>query len=300
MDQHTSSQLEPSRRRIGPTSIGGLHVPHASINGAELFYDQAGSGEPLLMHHGYTGSHDAWWELITPRLQDRFHCIVMDARGAGDSSHPDDGYTIEQYARDVIGMAGHLGLDKFTYCGHSMGGVIGMELGINHADRLERLILVAPAPADGVQAPPEMFERSRRLRQENARDTMIRERTIMAAREGGEEQIARSADRALSVSDGHFEDSWKALADVRLGDRLSEITLPTLMISGAADSLLQANLKDFQRLPNATLHVFSRVGHGVPSDVPDEFAEVVADFMMHGVVTAKTLMDRLQAASAPA
>jgi hypothetical protein len=42
------------------------------------------------------------------------------------------------------------------------------------------------------------------------------------------------------------------------------------------------------------------VGHGVPTDVPDEFSEVVADFMQHGVVTAKTLMDRLQAAAAPA
>jgi pimeloyl-ACP methyl ester carboxylesterase len=275
-------------------------MPHASINGADLFYDEAGAGEPLLMHHGYTGSHDAWSDLIVPRLKDRFRCIVMDARGAGDSSHPADGYTIAQYARDVIAMADHLGLDKFTYCGHSMGGVIGMELGINHADRLDRLILVAPAPADGVQAPPEMFERSRKLRKENARDTMIRERTIMAAREGGEERIASSVDRALSVSDGHFEDSWQALVDARLGDHLQEITVPTLVISGAADSLLQANLKDFQRLPNATLHVFSRVGHGVPSDVPDQFAEVVADFMDRGVVTAKTLMDRLQEASAPA
>lgn len=275
-------------------------MPHASINGAELFYDQAGSGEPILMHHGYTGSHDAWWELITPRLKDRYHCIVMDSRGASDSSHPADGYNIAQYARDVVAMADFLGLDKFTYCGHSMGGVIGMELGINHGDRLNKLILVAPAPADGVQSPPEMHERSRKLRQENARETMIRERQIMAARPEVQSDYARSVDRALSVSDGHFEDSWRALVDSRLGDRLSTITTPTLVISGAADGLLQANLKDFQRLPNATLHVFSRVGHGVPTDVPDEFADAVDDFMQNGVVTAKTLMDRLQSATAAA
>ena len=275
-------------------------MPKATINGANLFYDEAGSGEPILMHHGYTGSHDAWWDLITPRLKDRFRCIVMDCRGAADSEHTADGYSIEQYARDVIGMADHLGLDKFTYCGHSMGGVIGMELGINFADRLNKLILVAPAPADGVQVPPEMHDRSRKLRAENARDTMIRERTIMSARENQEAEIARSVDRALSVSDGHFEDSWTALVDSRRGAQLATVQVPTLIISGAADSLLQANLKDFQRMPNATLHVFSRVGHGVPTDVPDEFAEVVADFMANGVVTAKTLMDRLQAAAAPA
>ena len=275
-------------------------MPHTSINGFELYHADEGDGAPIIFHHGYTGSHDAWSNLITPRLRDRFRCIVMDARGAGDSGHPADGYTIAQYAKDVVAFADFMGLDTFTYCGHSMGGVIGMELGINHAARLDKLILVAPAPADGVQAPPEMFERSRRLRREHARDTMIRERTIMAAREESSANIAASVDRALSVSDGHFEQSWQELVDARLGDRLAEITTPTLVISGAADSLLQANLKDFQRLPNATLHVFSRVGHGVPSDVPDQFAEVVADFMEHGPVTARTLMDRLQAAAAAA
>jgi pimeloyl-ACP methyl ester carboxylesterase len=275
-------------------------MPKATINGAELFYDEAGSGEPILMHHGYTGSHDAWWDLITPRLKDRFRCIVMDCRGAADSEHTADGYSIEQYARDVIGMADHLGLDTFTYCGHSMGGVIGMELGINYASRLKRLILVAPAPADGVQSPREVHERSRALYQAKDRDTMIRERALMSAREGHDDRIAESVDRALSVSAGHFDDSWTALVDSRRGAQLASVTVPTLIVAGAADGLLQANLKDFQRMPNATLHVFSRVGHGVPTDVPDEFSEVVADFMQHGVVTAKTLMDRLQAAAAPA
>lgn len=275
-------------------------MPHATINGASLFYDEAGTGEPLLLHHGYTGSHDAWRDLITPRLKDRFRCIVMDCRGAGDSEHTADGYSIDQYARDVVGMADHLGLDKFTYCGHSMGGVIGMELGINHAGRLNRLILVAPAPANGVVAPPEVHARSKALYAAKDRDTMIRERTIMSAREGQESEIASSVDRALSVSEGHFDDSWVSLVDSQRGTQLADVQVPTLIIAGAADGLLQANLKDFQRMPNATLHVFSRVGHGVPTDVPDEFAEVVADFMTNGVVTAKTLMDRLQAAAAPA
>lgn len=275
-------------------------MPRATVNGVELFYDQDGQGEPIIFHHGYTGSHDVWWELITPRLRDRYRCIVMDARGAGDSGHPDSGYTIEQYARDVVGLADVLGLQTFTYCGHSMGGVIGMELGINHAARLNKLILVAPAPSNGVQSPPEMFERSRRLRRERARDTMIRERTIMAAREPDAARIAAGVDRALSVSEGHFEQSWQALVESRRGEQLAQITVPTLVIADAADGLLLANLADFQKLPNATLHVFSRVGHGVPGDVPDEFAAVVDDFMQHGVVVAKTLQDRLQAATAAA
>ena len=56
----------------------------------------------------------------------------------------------------------------------------------------------------------------------------------------------------------------------------------------------RANLADFARLGNATLHVFSRVSHGVPTEVPEELANVIADFVEHGVVTAATLQRGLR------
>jgi pimeloyl-ACP methyl ester carboxylesterase len=65
------------------------------------------------------------------------------------------------------------------------------------------------------------------------------------------------------------------------------------MIAGAVDSLLPANLADFQRLPNATLEVLSRAGHEVAVHEPDRVAETIADFMTHGPVTAASLMARL-------
>jgi pimeloyl-ACP methyl ester carboxylesterase len=120
---------------------------------------------------------------------------------------------MEQYADDVVGMADHLGLDKFTYVGHSMGGVIGMELGIRYGDRLNKLVLVAPAPADGVQGPPELHERSARLRQ----GTGSRDDDPGAHGDDGPgrdpKHIEGAVDRALSVSDGHFEESWRGLVE---------------------------------------------------------------------------------------
>jgi non-heme chloroperoxidase len=70
-------------------------MPRANINGFELFYDQAGSGAPVLFHHGYTGSHDAWEEIV-PIVAKQYRCIWMDGRGAGDSAHPETGHSIEQ------------------------------------------------------------------------------------------------------------------------------------------------------------------------------------------------------------
>ena len=109
-------------------------MPTKMINGVQLFYNEMGSGEPILFHHGYTGAHDVWLDEISPRLKDRFHCIVMDCRGAGDSGHSAGGYSIHQYALDVIGMADSFGLDTFTFVGHSMGGLAPIHYSHTMAD----------------------------------------------------------------------------------------------------------------------------------------------------------------------
>jgi 3-oxoadipate enol-lactonase len=275
-------------------------MPKRTVNGVDLFVDEMGSGEPILLHHGYTGSHDVWLKEIAPRLADRYRCIVMDARGAGDSGRPDGGYEIAQYARDVVGMADALGLDRFTYVGHSMGGGIGFQLGLDHAERLNRLVLVAPIPSGGIQTDPAVHERAARLRTApDGRAQMLRERLATRVREP-EAAVERALDRGLSVSDGHFEQSWRSMASFNVTDRLSTLTTPTLIVAGAADALCAANVRDWARLPNATLHVFSRVGHQVPGDVPDEFAAVLADFFEHGVVNAATQQAKLQEAMAAA
>lgn len=268
----------------------------ATINGVELYYEEHGSGPPILFHHGFTGSHDGFVP-IAERLQDRFRCILMDSRGAGDSEHPDGGYTIEQYARDVVGMLDHLGLDQVAYVGHSMGGGIGFQLGLEHAERFTHLVLVTPIAADGYAPDPEVSARGRRLRMDGDRDTLVRERKTGIAREEliDEDEVARDVERSIATSNGHYDDGMVAMATLRVGDRLDEMTTPTLMVTAAADFLLEANLRDFQRLPNASLHVFSRVAHGVQGEVPDEFAAVVGDFVTHGVVNAQTLADRLAA-----
>ena len=102
-------------------------------------------------------------------------------------------------------------------------------------------------------------------------------------------------DRALSVSVGHYEESWRSIEAFDVTDRLGELTTPTLMVAGAADALARDNVKDYLRLPNASLQVFNRVGHFVPADVPDELAALLADFLDNGVVTARTLFERITA-----
>ena len=162
---------------------------------------------------------------------------------------------------------------------------------------LPKLVLVAPAPADGFQSPPGVHERALALRKAQDREALLRERKALSPRDLPEDQLRRAVERKLSVSDAHHNESLDSFMSSARGDLLREMNVPTLMIAGAADSLLPANLDDFRRLPHATLHVFSRVGHNIPAEVPGEFATVVADFLEHGVVTAATLRAAMIAAT---
>ena len=268
----------------------------ANINGVDLYYEDVGIGDPIIFQHGYTASHDGWAPAVE-RLRDDFRCIVMDARGAGDSAHPENGYTIEQMAADVVGMADHLGIDRFHYAGQSMGGLIGFELGISHAERLLSLSISAPAPADGIQFPQSARDEMRRRWANQERELLIRTTLAGVPRESAHADVPNQVDRQLACSVGHYDGCWEAMVNYHKGDRLGEIQTPTLLLAGAADSLLTPNLADFARLGNATLHVFSRVGHGVPREVPSAYARVVKDFIEHGVVNAKTVARAVAAAA---
>lgn len=266
------------------------------VNGTELWYeDTGGDGEVVLFHHGYTGSHDTWPAIIE-RLAPGRRYVMMDGRGAGDSGRPDDdSYTLEQYTADVIAVVDALGIDTFTYVGHSMGGGIGFLLGLDHGDRLDRLVLVAPIPSGGVAMPADMRAVAVALWNDRDEAELLRQRMIGAARpEIVDEVLAKNAvGRALSVSRGHYEQSWTSMEAFDVTDRLGELTTPTLVIAGAADGLVRANVEDYLRLPRASLQVFNRVGHSVPGEVPDEFSAVLADFLDEGLVTAGTLQKRI-------
>ncbi len=271
-------------------------MTYASINGADLFYEDSGVGEALIFQHGYTSSHDCW-EGVIPALNSRYRCVALDCRGAGESNAAAGPNTIEQYAADVIALADHLGIGRFTYIGLSMGGGVGFQLGLTQAGRLEKLVLVAPVPADGVQGPEAGFEASLRQWEAKEREAMLRQRIITGG-QPNPEYLGRAVDRTLAVSRGHFVDSWRSMQGFRAGARLAQITTPTLMVAGAVDGLLPSNLADFQRLGNATLHVFSRVGHGIPYEAPGQLAAVIADFLEHGVITFATRQAELRAATA--
>jgi pimeloyl-ACP methyl ester carboxylesterase len=120
----------------------------------------------------------------------------------------------------------------------------------------------------------------------------LEEARAFSARVLSDEVLSNAVDISLSCTTNHFEDAWKDMVEFNVFDQLPSLQVPTLVVAGAADSLLPFNLRDFQQLSNATLHVFSRVAHGIPREAAKELAECIHDFCEHGVVTYSTLVQR--------
>jgi len=257
----------------------------ATVNGARLWYDVRGHGEPLLLHHGYTASRVNWMPAVD-RLAARHRVILLECRGTGESEHTTDGYTLEQYAADAVALADHLGLERFAFGGHSMGGGVGYLLGLRYAARLTRLILMAPVPADGF-APPDAQLREQRaqLRRQRDRAALLALYRAGCVRPDVETDawFESRIDHIFAVSDGHYDGGALAMQQLNVGRELARLTTPTLVIAGSADPLLAANLADFQRLPNAALQVFARAGHDVALHEPAGVADAIDAFLTHGI-----------------
>ncbi|MCR9276984.1 MAG: alpha/beta hydrolase [Pseudomonadaceae bacterium] len=267
-------------------------MPFANINGARLWYEVMGEGEPVFLHHGYTASRENWLP-VAQRLRDRYQVIVMECRGVGESEDTADGHSLHQYKNDVLGMADFLGLQRFTYAGHSMGGGIGYLLATDHAERLNKLILMAPIPSGGIPGNPD-FARVDEILSMRATDGEARFRAEQIAQRfrldaETDEWVETRVRQRLRASDEHVRGGLQSMYDLNVSDKLATMTVPTLMLAGSVDELLRANLADFERLPNAILHVFSRAGHDVAIHEPAGVSDAIDQFLIHGVITSADL-----------
>ena len=151
---------------------------------------------------------------VAERLETRYRVVLMECRGTGESEHTADGYTLEQYAADVIGVADHLGLERFTYAGHSMGGGIGDAPGLTYPERIERLVLMAPVPADGIPGdaplPTQPTESDRKATL--ARYQAMRFRPEVETDAWFEDRVRH----VLSVSNGHYVGGAKAMRSLHV------------------------------------------------------------------------------------
>jgi len=118
-------------------------MPTAKLSDIEIFYEEHGSGEVVLLAPPSWWPSDTWKVGVVPFLSQHYRMIVFDCRGTGYTSKPDHGYTIEQFARDSIALATHLGISRCHAVGFALGGQIVQAMAIERPDMVATLTIAA-------------------------------------------------------------------------------------------------------------------------------------------------------------
>lgn len=289
-------------------------MPTAKLNGAQLWYDDWGpSGEPIIFLHGFGCGREemgfeeggAAWLLSNKVAPSTYRCIFMEARGCGcgESRDAPGPYTIEQQAADVLALADHLRLDTFSFCGHSMGGGVGYYLGVHHAARLRRLVLLAPLPSSGARKlVPEGYPLPRtHVLQEwgyvkHNVTSAFEQEMILDVRpnpKSTEEWMRFRAQRRASLPDQYWKEAFFSLANFYKKKELANIELPVLIIAGFNDDLFNANFKDVKLLKNGIFHVLSAAGHQVCFDDPVGVAQAIHNFFRGAAFSRREYEERI-------
>jgi pimeloyl-ACP methyl ester carboxylesterase len=127
----------------------------AKVNGIDMYYESHGTGEPLVLLHGFNSSGHAWKPVLDQFTQ-RYRVIVPDLRGHGSSNNPSD-FTHRQSARDVYALLDGLGVQRLKAMGIGTGGMTLLHMATSQRERIDAMVLFGattyfPAQARASQA----------------------------------------------------------------------------------------------------------------------------------------------------
>jgi pimeloyl-ACP methyl ester carboxylesterase len=259
-------------------------MPLAQAGDIELSYERNGSGPPLLMIMGLSGTYSHWDAKFLRELRGDFELIIYDHRGVGASSPVREPFTITDLARDAAALLAALEIPDCHVMGFSMGGMVAQELALGHSE-LVRTLVLASTYCGGIDSQPARLATLERLAAPVARGD--REGAIQAAWEVnvsqrfGQDQEAHSRfmeiGRTRRVAVPIIGEQMRAIAAHDTSQRLCSLAIPTLVIHGTADQMVPVeNGHMIARLiPEARLEILEGAGHLFFWEAPEGAAELV-------------------------
>jgi len=267
-------------------------MPTVLVNNVKLYYEEAGSGIPILFVHEFAGDWRSW-EAQVRFFSSRYRAITFSARGYPPSDVPDspEAYSQDLQIADVKGLLGALGVDKAHVCGLSMGSYTTLLFGLKFPERARSLTIAGSGYGSG-QNRQEFHRRVTEIAEKMMGEGM------KAVSEGYTQgptrvQLQNKNPRAWEEFCRQFEEhsavgSAYTLLGVQrqrpsvmdLGEQLKTLNLPALIMLGDEDDPgMEGSLFMKRNLPRAGLEIYPRSGHPLNLEEPERFNRSLLDFI---------------------
>jgi 3-oxoadipate enol-lactonase len=255
-----------------------------------MYYEQHGDGEPLLLIRGLGSTCDGFKAQVEG-LSPHFRVISFDNRCVGRSDQPQEPFTIADMADDTAALLDALGIESAHVFGVSLGGMVAQELVLRHPKKVRWLVLACThaGPRTAVRSPEwavRIFNESREMpRAEALRSSvpiLFAEKTVTERPELIEETLAVMMNNNQPKSSYLLQ--LGAVMQHDTFDRLSQITHPTLVLTGTEDTLVDpGNSRLIAGLiPGARLIEFEETGHVFFTEKSEEVNRTLVGFFQEG------------------
>jgi len=255
-------------------------MPSVTVNNVKLNYIEQGAGnEVIIFIHGFSGSLGEWQKVLE-LLPEEYHAYALDLRGHGQSEKPGS-YQLTDFVKDIYAFHQELGIGRFTYAGHSLGGKIGYKFALDHPDVLKAMFLVAPSPAHDFIPSDQLDVMKDQFMTffgsaEAAQGFLAQQFTILP-----DEEILNDLVNDVMATDPAAKDEccdwWLS---TNLEPQLGDIRVPMLIAAAANDSLpLDWQRRYASKINGCRFEVFENNGHFIPQESPQELVTMLLSFV---------------------
>jgi pimeloyl-ACP methyl ester carboxylesterase len=278
--------------------LPGFTNHYQDVNGTRLHYVAGGEGSPLILLAGWP---QTWWSFhkIMPMLAKQHKVIVVDLRGMGSSSKPDEGYSKKNMAGDIASLIGKMELDKVSIAGHDIGATIAISFAGHFPEHTDKLIVLdTPHPEEDlyklpmlpigmpvhpwwlafnqVKDLPELLLEGRfHIVQNWVFDKMLVEN--MSINDFDRKVYAKSYETkdAIRASNSWYQAFPEDIQDIK---KMKIIEAPSLGLGSSAGlAMLKTSLPRYIR--NLQLREIKNSGHFIQDEQPDEVTSSILDFL---------------------